>query len=172
MEKIESGQYLVIADAGPIIHLHEISALEVLRDFNRVLITDKVWKEILKHCSPILEQLPIDIVPNPAPEKLVEGLAKTYWLQSGEKTALSLALQYQYAIFATDDMAARLAANQIGLRVHGTVGILLRSVRTGRFSQDTVRGFLQDIPRKSSLFIKKSLLDAAIDELKLNSDNN
>jgi predicted nucleic acid-binding protein len=39
----------VVCDAGPIIHLDELEALHLLRDFNKVIIPEGVFKEVLKH---------------------------------------------------------------------------------------------------------------------------
>ena len=63
------------------------------------------------------------------------------------------------ALFLTDDSAARLVAERMGYRVHGTVGILLRSIRREQLKPKEVLGLLDSIPQKSSLFIKPSLLE-------------
>jgi predicted nucleic acid-binding protein len=60
------------------------------------------------------------------------------------------------AIFLTDDAAARLAAQAMGYRVHGTIGILLRSIRQSRFSYLEVIERLLAIPQKSSLHIRSN----------------
>jgi predicted nucleic acid-binding protein len=69
------------------------------------------------------------------------------------------------AIFLTDDAAARLAAQTLGYRVHGTIGILLRSLRRNRFSHLEVIERLEAIPSKSSLHIRPSLLNEIIERL-------
>lgn len=51
---------LVIADAGPLIHLDELGCLDLLRDFARVWVPDAVWQEVEAHrpgvlISPTLE---------------------------------------------------------------------------------------------------------------------
>ena len=48
MEKTDSIQN-VILDAGPIIHLEEIDGLYLLTDFQRLIITDAVWREVEYH---------------------------------------------------------------------------------------------------------------------------
>ena len=49
MAEIELAQRVVVSDAGPIIHLSELDCLNVLSDFNEVLIPPIVWEEILRH---------------------------------------------------------------------------------------------------------------------------
>ena len=63
------------------------------------------------------------------------------------------------AIFLTDDSAARMVSERMGYKVHGTMGILLRSIRRNQLKPEQVLGLLDCLPQKCSLFIKPSLLD-------------
>ena len=67
--------------------------------------------------------------------------------------------QTPQAMFITDDAAARLVAEQLGFNVHGTIGILIRSIRRGQMSPKEVLEILKDIPLKTTLYIKHSLLE-------------
>jgi hypothetical protein len=40
---------VVIADAGPLIHLDELDSLSILADFTQVWIPDAVWLEVERH---------------------------------------------------------------------------------------------------------------------------
>jgi len=62
-------------------------------------------------------------------------------------------------------MLVRLAAAQMNLRVHGTLGILLRSVRCGLRSADEIKSCLKSISSSSTLYIRKELIHRAIKEL-------
>ena len=80
--------------------------------------------------------------------------------------ALAVMQHNPQAMFLTDDASARLAANQKGLIVHGTIGILIRSIRRGhRKPEETVR-ILTEIPLKSTLYIKPALLKEIIIKVK------
>jgi predicted nucleic acid-binding protein len=92
-------------------------------------------------------------------------LATTLSLDPGELEALSLMDNSPTAIFLTDDAAARLAAQSLGYRVHGTIGILLRSIRQNRYSLSRVIELLLVIPLKSSLHVRHSLLNEIIERL-------
>ncbi len=48
---------LIVCDAGPLIHLHEISALDLLADFGRVLVPAAVWREVQRHRPAALAHL-------------------------------------------------------------------------------------------------------------------
>ena len=49
MGKTENEPPLVVCDAGPLIHLDELGALELLTDFSAVLVPEAVWIEVAKH---------------------------------------------------------------------------------------------------------------------------
>jgi predicted nucleic acid-binding protein len=55
--------------------------------------------------------------------------------------------------------AARLVAKQMGFNVHGTIGILVRSIRRGQMKPKEVLRILTEIPQKTTLYIKHSLLE-------------
>jgi predicted nucleic acid-binding protein len=88
---------LIVCDAGPLIHLHEISALDLLADFGRVLVPAAVWREVqrhrpaaLAHPSLVFERLEPVL---PAPPGL-ETLAQVLSLHAGEWEALRLILEH------------------------------------------------------------------------------
>jgi predicted nucleic acid-binding protein len=72
---------------------------------------------------------------------------------------------YPNTLFLTDDAAARLAAEQRGYRVHGTIGLLIRSARVGRRKPPEVLALLRAIPHRSTLFVRASLLDGIVARL-------
>jgi predicted nucleic acid-binding protein len=89
---------------------------------------------------------------------LVQALS----LDAGEQAALALMRQRPEAILLTDDAAARLAAEQLGMRVHGTIGILLRAIRRGQRTPEEVLALLRAMPQQSTLHIRPDLLSAII----------
>lgn len=80
--------------------------------------------------------------------------------------ALSLMEKNPEAIFLTDDASARMVAEQMGFRVHGTIGILVRSIRQGQMEAKEVLDVLKEIPFKTTLHIKHSLLDEIVMKIK------
>jgi len=71
------------------------------------------------------------------------------------------------AVFFTDDAAARFVAEQMSYKVHGTIGILVRSIRRGQRKPKQVLSTLSEIPLKSTLHIKHSLLEEVIAKVSL-----
>jgi len=86
-------------------------------------------------------------------------------LTRANKFSLALVRVYRGAIFFTDDAAARLAAEQESIRVHGTIGIILRAIRQNHRTPREVLALLQMIPSKSTLYIRSSLLDEVIEQV-------
>jgi predicted nucleic acid-binding protein len=93
-------------------------------------------------------------------------LGRLFTLHRGELDALQLCRQFANCLFLTDDMAARSAANQLGLPVHGTIGILLRAIRRLQRSREQVIDLLQILPSRSTLHLKLSLLEEIIAAVK------
>lgn len=67
--------------------------------------------------------------------------------------------------FLTDDTAAPLAARQLSLPVHGTIGILVRAIRRGQSTQDEVLAVLRRLPVVSTLHIRRSFLAEIIEQI-------
>ena len=165
MEKTRS---VVVSDAGPLIHMDELKIQEIWAQFSQVLVPTEVIKEVVKYRgADWKEKIPnLKVVYNLPLDPTVTNLSKVFSLHKGEQYALSLMLEHQHAIFLTDDSAARLASNQLGFKVHGSIGIIIRSLRAGLKTKVEIIEILEAIPENSSLFIKKVLLDKIILDLK------
>jgi predicted nucleic acid-binding protein len=158
----------VVCDAGPLIHLDELSSLSLLNDFEKILIPEQVWMEVahhrpqaLTHPDLSIAKIAVDISSKP----VFQALVKTLSLDLGEQAALSLMEIHASDIFITDDAAARLAADALGYKVHGTIGIMVRAIRRKRRSKEEVIELLRALPMLSTLHIRPSVLQAVIDKL-------
>jgi len=79
-------------------------------------------------------------------------------LDVGEIAALSLLQEGRGNLLLSDDAAARLAAESLGFKVHGTVGLVVRAIRRGTKTVGEVRALLEQVPVKSTLHLSRSLL--------------
>ena len=159
---------VVICDAGPIIHLDELGQLALLEDFAAVYVPTQVWNEVTTHRPSALivaakqfKKIDVSITP----ESLFTSVAPSFSLDLGEQAALVLMKEYPEAIFLTDDAAARLAAITLGYQVHGSIGILLRAIRRNQLTKDAVMRLLKELPSRSTLYVRKGLLDEIIVQL-------
>jgi len=165
---------LVICDAGPLIHLDEIGCLDLLADFPAVLVPEQVQSEVARHRPTALTHpgaklrfVPVAISSEPQ----LRALVKAFSLASGEQAALSILKHHPDAVLLTDDAAARLAAKALGFRTHGSLGVLLRSIRVGRRTKTSVLEVLHELPLRSTLHIKASLLQEIIQQVESLSES-
>ncbi|TLD39971.1 MAG: hypothetical protein JETT_3766 [Candidatus Jettenia ecosi] len=157
----------VILDAGPIIHLEEIDSLYLLTDFERLIIPDAVWREVEYHSPSVFKYRDINFEKaNVVFDEDILSVCKLFCLDTGELEAITLCSQYPDSILLTDDASARLVAKTLGIRAHGTIGILLRAIRRKQFTPHETMRKLKEIPLKSTLFIRRSLLHEIIEEVK------
>jgi len=158
---------VAVCDAGPLIHLDELASLDLLAEFT-IWVPDAVWTEVSRHRPGSLQYptiLCLRRVPfQPTPPWLT-ALKTALLLDRGESEGLMLMVEAPHAFFFTDDSAARLAAQQLGYRVHGTIGILLRSIRRGQRTAGEVVTILENLPSRSSLYLRPSLLRDVIAEI-------
>lgn len=157
----------VVSDAGPLIHLDELGVVNLLTDFKSVLVPPEVWKEVQIHRPAALSAIPLtQAAPPKVPQTSFLSLAKALSLGDGEQQAILLMHRHPLAIFLTDDAAARLAATYLGFRVYGTIGILIRAIRTKQLTSENAISLIEQIPQRSSLFIKQELLESILARLK------
>lgn len=159
----------VVCDAGPIIHLDELDCLDLLTDFQEILISDTIWKEIKRYRPLDLKRSDLSFTLSPVKYPISEILltiCRIFSLDAGETEALAIMENNPNTVFLTDDASARLVAKQMGFKVHGTIGILVRSIRRGQMKPEEVISIIKKIPIKSTLHIKPSLIEEVISRIK------
>lgn len=167
MEPIDQ-ERVAVADAGPLIHLDELDCLDLLADFPEIVVPDTVWEEVRRHQPRALDGSRCRLnrpgtLPLPPPE--LSTLFRAFALDPGEQEALLCTRVHPGAILLTDDAAARLAAKALQVRVHGTIGILLRGIRRGQRTRSQVVDLLRQIPVRSTLHIRPTLLREILEEV-------
>lgn len=151
------------------IHLDELSCLELLGDFPRILVPEAVWTEVRHHRPQALEHPQVRLERTAVPARRhprLEALAQAFTLHPGEAEALRVALEApEDCLLLTDDTAARLAAQSLQLRVHGTIGILIRAIRRGQLDRFQVISHLEAIPTRSTLHVRSGFLAKIIEQI-------
>ncbi len=150
----------IVCDTGPIIHLDELGCLDLLADFEQILLSLSVVEEIEKHRPVTLTaKLPFQVLrAQDHTEERLAAMCRIFALDRGETDSLIIMDCHPGALFLTDDASARMVAERMGFRVHGTIGIIVRAIRKGRKSPAEVLSIVGSIPSRSTLFIKPSLL--------------
>lgn len=125
------------ADTGPLIGLAKIHSLTLLsRIASQVLIPPVVQKELFGKLGEESEEIDKALTdflhlatPN-APDPTIENIIER--LDEGEKQVLLLAYpERENAIVLMDDKLGRYAAQQLGIKITGLVGLLLRFKEKG-----------------------------------------
>ena len=149
-----------VLDAGPLIHLAELEALDTLMDFSALFVPMAAKEEVECYEPRAMNHpdLSLQYVFAPLPPPSLVAMGRALALDKGEMEALSLIDLHPKAIFLTDDSAARLAAEHRGIKAHGTIGILIRSVRQRHRTERDIIDLLRDLPSRSTLYIRPSLL--------------
>lgn len=162
---MSAGEIIAVLDAGPLIHLDEVGALNLLAGYREVLLPDIVEQEARKHRPDIqidsISSL-VRFIAKPAAEESLFALAAEFGLHAGELAAMSVLREHKGDCLLSDDAAARAVAEMIGFQVRGTVGLILRGWQRKQISQTEARNLLQALPTNSTLhlhagFIKKIL---------------
>jgi predicted nucleic acid-binding protein len=128
---------VVVSNTSPLSNLAIVGRLALLRDqFGAVLVPSAVRRELiqLRHSTAAqsLDEafsegwLQVAPLPRPVPGRLGAGL------HAGEAEALALALERHADLTLLDDGDARNRAIEVGLKISGVLGILLRAKRNGQ----------------------------------------
>jgi len=158
----------LVSNAGPLIHLYEADALRLLRLTGEVLIPPQVASETASYF--VRRRVPEWISVASLDElHAAESLAwqQANLLDAGEADALALARQLNSDWFLTDDERARLLGKQLGLEVHGSLGVVLWTAAVRLIGQKEAEEAIERLA-SSSLWVSAAILSEAriaMDEL-------
>ena len=161
------GDYMAnraVSNTGPLIHLYEIKLLEVLDIFSSVVIPFAVKTELDKFKVKIPNKIKIINLEGNSKDT-VFLLSNQYSLDIGEASAISLAIQEKADYFLTDDLEAREVARKYGLKVHGSIGIVLRAFKDKLIDKNMALNKIKSLRDNSSLYITKDLIDYILNEI-------
>lgn len=168
MAENEPAPPIVVCDAGPLIHLDELGCVDLLADFPQVLVPLAVWDEVAKHRPRAVTYSNVrfqKVTPGETLSTELDVLSRLLGLHRGEQEALQVAQTHPGCLVLTDDTAARLAARNLGLAAHGTIGVLLRAIRRKQKTKDEVVTLLRSLPSASTLHVRAGLLEEIIREV-------
>lgn len=123
----------VIVNSTPIIVLANVNKLELLRQlYDKIIIPQAVYDEVIaKHdsiCNKLISQnhwIVIEKINNDAQKKMYQAK-----LHAGEVEVMILAQEKPPAdLVIIDDNAAKKTAKYLGLKVTGTLGVLIKAKR-------------------------------------------
>lgn len=150
----------LVADTGPLLHLHQAGAIQLLPQIGEVFIPSVVVVELQSFVS----AMPPDWVKvpplSPSAERRADDWVRADLLHVGEAHALALALERTPDWFLTDDAAARLMAESLNIETHGSIGILLWAAANELVKVAEARALFDNL-EKSSLWMSPKVRNEA-----------
>lgn len=154
---------VVVCDTGPILHLREAKALDLLEVAGEIIVPIAVDRELARRVPNWSHNRPrwvrIARVPHEVAEQ-AERLRAMGGLGLGEAEAIAFAQALRADWLLTDDAGARLVASLLGLEVHGSLGVVLWSAASGHLQREEAFSVLDRLG-KSSLWISPGVLNEA-----------
>ncbi|MBI4661310.1 MAG: DNA-binding protein [Verrucomicrobia bacterium] len=158
----------VVCDTGPVLHLQEAEALDLLSLIDSVYVPWAVDRELMRLVGdwPAHRPRQLQVV------ELETGSAEqaAHWTAAGllhraESEALALAHHVKAHWYLTDDTAARELAKSLGVEAHGSLGLVLWAAAHGHLSRLRSAARLEAL-FGSSLWVSPSIREQARDALK------
>jgi len=149
---------IAVADTGPLIHLDGIDALHLLSAVDGLLIPQTVYDELEAGAVPAaLSTIEYELVE-------AEEIELTVDLDPGETAALAVASE-RSAVLLTDDLAARDAAQELDVEVHGSIGVIVLAYTRGDLTKSNAIELMRALQTETSLFITDAVVERGIELL-------
>jgi len=148
----------IICNATPLINFASIGRLDILKSlFTEIVIPKAVYSETVESGFPNSETIVNGIKAGWLKVKLVEEMSESISLEldAGEREAIALALSEQKARVVLDERRARKVAQELGLNVIGTLGILILGKQNRIIPQ--VKPLLDAMMTEAQYWVNESL---------------
>lgn len=164
---------LLVADSSPLIVLAKIGRLEILPKLNqRILVPSTVWREVVINKPPSFDSRSleeanwieiVDLGTVPLSEALQQ-------LDPGETAAIQLAEQYPGCRLLMDERLGRRIASQLGIRVVGTLGLLVEAKYQGLIP--AVRAEIQRLLEVGHFLSEELIQQVLLHSQEIDTDSN
>ncbi len=115
----------IISDTSCFIILSKIEALDLLQKiYGQIITTSDIAEEFG-------EILPKWVIIKDASDSYKQKILELQ-LDKGESSAIALAIEMPESIFILDDFKARKIAQQLGLTITGTIGVIVKAKLIGK----------------------------------------
>ena len=165
---------IVVSNAGPLITLGKLGRLDLLHTlYGSVLVPDVVYEETVT--SGIARGAPDAflirdyflkgaLLSRPTIRTQPAGATA---IDDGEKATVQLAVDIQADLVLIDDAAARRVALQFGLRLKGSLGLILSAVAEGILLGDEAIALVERLKRRRDIWIANTLCDVVLEKLRI-----
>jgi predicted nucleic acid-binding protein len=156
---------IVVSDTSPIISLAAIERLDILeRMYDSILIPPSVYREIAVVGAGQPGSIEVQTFPwietGPLSQPALVARLRLE-LDQGEAEAIALAVQEGADLLLLDERRGRGAAFRLGLRVLGTLGVLIDAKRRGYVNE--VRPILDGLMAEAGFWVSPQLYARVMD---------
>lgn len=153
---------VILCDAGPIIHLYEARCLPLLMRTGDLFLPHQVYLEVqnVTHLDKKWPEWLRVIRLSPKEQREARAWQTAGGLHIGEAEALVLTRRKKADWFLTDAAATRLFVSMLGIEVHGSLGIILRSAAKRHIPRKETEDALNRL-QQSSLWLSEKIFKEA-----------
>ena len=147
---------VIVSDASPVTSLIQVGQLELLNAvFGQVVVPRAVYNELCKvpGQQTIVDQQNWLFIDHAKDLKHVKTLENE--LDAGEAEAIVLALEMKADYLVIDEFKGRNKAEEIGLKIIGSLGVLLQAKQKGLIS--AVKPLIDDLIQKAEFRVHPAL---------------
>jgi predicted nucleic acid-binding protein len=170
---------IVVCNAGPLIALGKLNRLHLLADlYGEVQIPQAVYREVVTEgiargaADAVVVRLfwkrqgwpVVDVLAH-----VLSSYTSSMTLDPGETEVLALAQTLDDPLVLLDDQAARSEARRLGLRLRGTLGVLVQVYREGVLPFAHVELLIQEIAARTDIWISAKLCRRVLSSLRKSS---
>lgn len=150
---------IVISDTSCLNYLILIDEIQILHHLYKVVIIPQaVQTELTHEDTPEIVREWISNAPEWLRTAFVDALTDFEELDPGEREAVTLALQLKADVLLIDDKLGREVAEKQGLKITGTLGVLLEAARANLLSLDEAFDKLKQTTFRANASFLENLL--------------
>ena len=166
-----------VIDSGPLIALGKLNLLPLMKKvFDEVFIPVSVYKEVvlkgLKKGAPDARTVLSFIEEEKSFVSIIYPKGKLRPLQvglsEGEQDAIELAKEFEVDFVLIDEVNTRNEARNVGIKVKGTLGLLVQAYKNGAISFGELKYFFNQIKSRHDIWISKELCDEVLKVVRKN----
>lgn len=157
---------IIVADAGPLLHLHWVGALEWSLPPQTIEVVESVWQEVRRHAPRILADSRLRRVADPV-DVLAE--VENARLDAGERAALAYAASVASrapVLVLCDERGARAVCARLSLPVTGSIGLIVAAAVDGRVARRRAVRALRQLSTRGRLYVSDALVEQAVQAVK------
>ena len=152
-------------DTGPLLHLHQAGLLELLPCMGQISTAAAVVSEWRRHAPEIIQTawpswLSEEML-SPKALAIAHNWVTSGLLDIGEAETLAMAQEANSDGLLTDDAAAREMAVALGLKVSGSLGVVLSAAARGVLGRIEAIAALERLQNRSTLWLSAKVRNEA-----------